>query len=178
MRFIACFLVVVAVHAGAEASGAPAGSAAPLQEGLAVGLLATPAREGGGPWFLPAVRVSAPLGAKRGVDFDAGRIFGGSNKYADIRRFYAGQFRFRRADQEDAMGRYWLVGLMFMSITKLDGQGGVRDKKPYAALSIGHGWNQAFPNGTRAVSELGFSGGEGFMVYATIGVQWGPPRRD
>jgi hypothetical protein len=154
-------------------------SEAPQRESFAVGLLATPALEGGGPWFMPTVRISAPLGAKHSVDLDAGRIFGGSNDYAEIRTFVAGQIRFARKSREArADARYWLVGLKYLSMKQLDGQGTFLRHNPDTALTVGHGWKQTFRNGLRAVNELGFSGGRGFIVYASIGVQWGiPPRK-
>ena len=152
---------------------------APQRESFAVGLLATPALEGGGPWFMPTVRISAPLGAKHSVDLDAGRIFGGSNDYAEMRTFVAGQIRFPRKSREGrADARYWLVGLKYLRMKKLDGQGAFLSHNPDTALTVGHGWKQTFRNGLRAVNELGFSGGRGFMVYASIGVQWGlAPRK-
>ena len=64
---------------------------------------------------------------------------------------------------------------MYLNSTKLDVQGGVRNHKAHTALSMGHGWSQAFQNGARLVNEVGFSGGDGFMVYANLGIQWWPP---
>lgn len=178
MRTLACLLAGLAMAAGAYGQDAPSESAGPPSEGITIGGIAVPAWEGGGPWFMPGVRLSAPLGARVGVDFDAGRVYGASSKYADIRRFYAGQLRFiRRTTSADNVSRYWLGGLTYFKTTKLDGQGGVVNHQPHTALSIGHGWSQAWANGTRVVNEIGFSGGDGFMVYATVGVQWGPPRK-
>jgi len=96
---------------------------------------------------MPGVRLSAPLGARVGVDLDAGRVYGASSKYADIRRFYAGQLRFTRSRSADNVSRYWLGGLKYFKTTKLDGQGGVVNHQPHSALSIGHGWSQVWANG-------------------------------
>ncbi len=127
---------------------------------------------------MPAVRVSAPLGTRLGLDIDAGRVFGASSKYADIRSFYAAQMRYSRTSRPpDDDGRYWLAGLTCLNSTKLDGQGGVVNHTPHMALSVGHGWSHVSGSGIRAFNEIGFSGGDGFMVYASLGVQWGPPRR-
>ena len=178
MRTLACFLAVLLTTASAHAQDEPADSAGPPREGISLGAVAIPALEGGGPWFMSAIRVSAPIGARVGVDIDAGRVFGASSKYADIRSFYAGQIRFIRTRRRpDDVARYWLTGLTYLNSTKLDGHGGAVNHKPHTALSIGHGWSYVSDNGVRAVNEIGFSGGDGFMVYASVGVQWGPPRR-
>jgi hypothetical protein len=142
------------------------------REGVAVGAVASPALEGGGFWFMPAVRASVPLGAKYGLDLEAGRILGASHRYATVRSFLAGQLRFRREPAEDLVDRYWLVGLRHLRMTKLDGHGSVLRYDPDTALSIGHGWRHTFGNGARALTEVGFSGGEGYMAYVTFGVQW------
>src|SRR4249920_720449 len=137
-------LVLLALSISASAypqDGRPPPSGGSPREGLAIGVLAIPALEGGGPWFMPAVRFSVPLGSKAGVDLDAGRVFGASNKYSEIRSFYAAQIRVRRAPRagEDS-ARYWLAGLQYFNITKLDGRGTVIRHKPSGALSAGHGW--------------------------------------
>jgi hypothetical protein len=178
MRTLACLLASLAMAAGAYGQGAPSESAGPPSAWIAIGGIAVPAWEGGGPWFMPGVRLSAPLGARVGVDLDAGGVYGASSKYADIRRFYAGQLRVtRRSRSVDNVPRYWLGGLKYFKTTKLDGHGSVVNHQPHTALSIGHGWSQVWANGTRVVNEIGFSGGDGFMVYTTVGVQWGPPRK-
>ena len=175
MRILGCLLMTVALTASAHAQdGSPAATA--LRERPAFGVFATPALEGGGPWFLPAIRLSAPLGPRFGIDVDAGRVFGASSKFSEMRSYYAGQIRFvRSSGKVDGESRYWLAGLMYLRNAKLDGVGGVRNHTSHTALSLGHGWAQGFQNGARLVNEVGFSGGDGFMVYANLGVQWGPP---
>ena len=79
MRTLACFLAVLLMTASAHAQDEPSDSAGP-REGISIGAVAIPALEGGGPWFMPAIRLSAPLGAKVGVDIDAGRVFGASSR--------------------------------------------------------------------------------------------------
>jgi hypothetical protein len=177
MRVLACLMTTLAVAASAHAQDAPPTSVTAPREHLAIGVLATPALEGGGPWLLSAIRLSAPLGAKFGIDVDAGRVLGATSQYSEIRSYYTGQVRFVRSPANvEGSSRYWLVGLMYLRSTKLDGQGGVRNRKPHTALSAGHGWSHAFQNGARLVNEVGFSGGDSFMVYANLGIQWGPPR--
>lgn len=147
-------------------------------ESFAAGVLATPALEGGGLWFMPAVRFTAPLGSKHGLDLDVGRIFGGSTKYAEIEAFAAAQFRFvRTPNSASPTVRYWLAGLRYTDRKKPDAQGDFLRRKPDISLVIGHGWKQALPNGLSVLTELGFAGGEGIMVYLTIGLQVGPPRK-
>lgn len=148
-----------------------------MRDGIAGGLLATPALEGGGPWFMPAVRVSAPLGSTHGVDLELGRIFGGSGKYAEIKRFAGGQLRFAREPGSPGSSvRYWLAGLRYTDRKKRDAQGTFLRRDPDISVLVGHGWKQRLRSGACVLSELGFAGGEGMMVYATIGVQWGPPK--
>ncbi len=178
MRTLACVLAALITTASARAQDESPDVAVIPRERISLGAVAIPALEGGGPWFMPAARVSAPLGARVGVDLDAGLVFGASSRYADIRSFYAGQVRYIRTSRRtDDVARYWLAGLTYLNSTKLDGHGGVRNHKPHMALSIGHGWSHSSANGTRAFNEVGFSGGDGFMLYASLGIQWGPPRR-
>jgi hypothetical protein len=145
----------------------------PQRDGFAFGILATPALEGGGPWFMPAIRVSAPLGARHALDFDSGAIFLATNEFAGIKSFLAAQLRFARAPAgTSTTARYWLAGLRYVPITKLTADGGHRRTEDLA-LMIGHGWKETFANGTRVLSEIGFAGGSGVMAYVTIGVQIG-----
>jgi hypothetical protein len=107
-----------------------------------------------------------------GLDVEAGRILGASSDYATIRSFLAAQLRFGREPREDLVDRYWLVGFRHLQMTKLDGHGGVLGHDPDTALSIGHGWRHTFGNGARALTEIGFIGGCGFMGYVSFGIQW------
>jgi len=77
----------------------------------------------------------------------------------------------------ETSARYWFAGLMHFRIAKFDGHGTFVRNKPHVGLLVGRGWSQTFSNGARAMNEIGFMGGEGFMFYATAGVQWGPPRQ-
>jgi hypothetical protein len=177
MRTLVFSIIFLATGVTASAQNDIPPTAVPaVRERISLGALATPALEGAGPWFMPAVRLSLPLGSRHGVDLDGGRIYGGSNKYADIRTFYAAQIRFLRgARLADGSARYWLAGLKYLAITKLDGAGSVVKKKADVPATFGHGWSQVFRNGARVANEIGFSGGNGFMFYASVGVQWGRP---
>ena len=174
------FCVVILLAAGADALHAQTGPAAPApvpsREGIAFGAVASPALEGGGPWFMPALRLSVPAGPRYGVDVDIGRIHGGSSKYARIRRYEAVQLRFNRKTSEaDGLVRYWLVGLQRLHITKLDGEGTVTRQKHDVPLVVGRGWSQPFRSGARLAAEVAGGGGNGFIVMLSVGVQWGLP---
>ena len=180
MRYLSASILALSFCASTTAIAQTAApSDRPARDGLAIGVIATPALEGGGPWVMPGVRVSMPCGPTHGFDFEAGRIFGGTSQFAVIRAFVAGQLRFTRNQSEDhATTKYWLAGLKYFNRRKLDGHGTGLEDDPDMALLLGHGWKQSFHNGVRAIAELGFGGGEGLMVYLSLGVQWGlPPRR-
>ena len=169
------FILALLLHASTAAAGQADEPVPrpPHRDGFAFGLLATPALEGGGPWFMPAIRVSAPLGARHAVDFDSGAIFLATNEFAGIKSFLATQVRFARAQAgTSTTARYWLAGLRYVPITKPTGDGGYRRTEDLAIL-IGHGWKETFANGARVLGEIGFAGGSGFMAYVTIGVQLG-----
>ncbi len=174
MRVFMCVVIVLA--AGANALHAQTGAAAapvPPREGIAFGAVASPALEGGGPWFMPALRLSVPAGPRCGVDVDIGRIYGGSNKYARIRRYEAVQLRFgRKTSEEDGVARYWLVGLQRLHVTKFDGKGTVTRQRYDVPLVIGRGWRQPYRSGARLSTEVAGGGGTGFIVLISVGVQW------
>src|SRR4051794_10330166 len=115
MRTAAFLLAALTATTAAYGQAVNAQPPAPASsEGVAIGAVITPALEGGGPWFMPAVRVSAPLGSKVGVDVSAGRISGGTNRFAEIRSFYAAQTRILRAARtSDVERRYWFVGPLY-----------------------------------------------------------------
>ncbi len=141
-----------------------------VRDRIAVGGLVTPALEGSGPWFMPGLRVSVPLGSRHGLDVDLGRVFGGTNKYGSIRRYHSAQVRFDRETTATSVVRsYWLAGIQHLPEREPDGR-----RKHHAAMTIGRGWRQWFSNGMRVTGEAAFSGGDGLMVYVAIGVLWAP----
>ena len=158
MRIVLAIALTLLMSARPSAQDAPS---AP-REGLVVGVMATPALEGGGPWFMPAVRVSAPLGPRMGVDFDVGRIFGGT----DIRSFQAVQLRLLPARRRGPESSYWIVGLMRLNATR----------SRYTSGTLGRGWSHTYRTGLRLTNEVGFSGGDGYLCFVTAGVQWGTPK--
>lgn len=174
MRTLILLIAAIASSAPTYGQGNTPPDAKPPRDGIAFGGLVTPALEGGGPWIMPAVRLSLPLGSRFGFDVETGRVFGGVNpKYGSIRRYSLAQLRVLRAPREtDDIRRYWLAGLQHLPITYPD-----RPRKDHIGLAAGHGWSQSFRNGVRLTSELGFAGGEGFLFYVNACVQWEPRRR-
>ena len=144
----------------------------PPRERFSVGLAMTPALEGGGPWFMAAARVSGPLSRRIGFDLDAGPLYGGSNEFVTIRSHYVARLRFARGRRSaEGNGRYWTAGVQYFPATKTD-RAGTPGSRHYTALAVGLGWDYATRNRVRAVNEVGFSGGDGFMVYGSVGIGW------
>lgn len=148
----------------------------PTPDRFSFGMVATPALEGGGLWFLPAVRISAPLNRRIGFDADAGPLFGGSNEFVTIKSHFAGRLRFYKGQRaEGGNGSYWAAGVQVFPATKTD-QAGNPYRRHYTAVVIGRGWDWVSPKGLLAINEIGFSGGDGFMVYGSLGLGWTPRR--
>jgi hypothetical protein len=172
MLVVFVLLLPASTAAASQAEESPARP--PQRQGFALGLLATPALEGGGPWFMPGLRVSAPLGTRHSLDVDCGAILLATNEFAEIKSFLAAQLRFARPrTTTTTTARYWLAGLRYIPMRKQVGDTGGYRSTQDVALLIGHGWKETFANGTRVLSEIGFAGGGGMMVYLTIGVQLG-----
>jgi len=134
----------------------------------------SPALEGGGPWLMTGLRISTPLGSRAGLDVESGAIFGGKTVFSSITSFNALQLRLmrtRRAD--DGRARAWLVGLFHVPVHPSRSAARRRDE---VMLTIGRAWDQVYRNGARLSGEVGFRGGVGYMVYATVSVQAGTRR--
>src|SRR5688572_29387810 len=112
MRYLAASILTLSLCGSTTARAqSVAPSDRPARDVPAIGVSATPALEGGGPWFMPGLRVSIPCGPTHGFDLEAGRIFGGTNQFAIIRPFFAGQLRFtRNPSQGHVPAKYWLAG--------------------------------------------------------------------
>jgi hypothetical protein len=167
-RTISAVLVAMAIPAHALAQ-----SPDPLpvpRESVSVGVATNFAVEGSGPWFAPGVRLGVPLGARAAVDLESSAVFGGKSPSPNgsITSFLALNIRLSRAGRApDATSRYWIVGLRYMPIRW-------PPEKPEAAydhdlaFTAGYGWDQIFQSRRRVGAEIGFSGGRGFLVFATL----------
>ena len=155
----------------------------PLRDGLAIGASLAPTLAGDLALW-PAARVSLPLGARAGLDVDAGSMFGmasGDNDYFSTRAFFAAQIRFLRKVRDTCgSSRFWIVGPVLITGADLDGHGSVVD--PHAvigAIRLGYGGDRIFANGIRAASEVGVIGGGSSAptgIYAGLTIQWRPRR--
>ena len=124
---------------------------------------------------MPAVRVSSPLGPRRGVDVELGKIFGGSNDYAEIRKYYAAQVRFAfRGEDPGSVRRYWFLGLKYFDRIKFNKLSRARSHEPDLAGTLGYGWSRQIHKKAKLATEIGISGGDGFLLYAAVGVQLVP----
>lgn len=155
---------------------------------IAIGGLLTPAVDGfNNFWFMPAVRLSAPIGARVGIDFDAGRIIGGTSEFspplpdstsrmvADY--FYAGQLRFLTSRRRsNGNSNYWILGVNYIGTRRFDSAGNLVSREPAGGGVLGFGSDQLFANGARLSAEFGISGPDGFRPFLAIGVHWRPFR--
>jgi hypothetical protein len=166
------------------ACAASTAQAQPPSEGVAIGVVATPALDGFTDfWFMPAVRISASLGSRLAIDLDAGRVFGGTIKFASPLRdstaairahhFYAGQLRLLTARRRsDGGSTYWLVGVHHMATKRFDRDGNLVGREPAGGGVLGFGSDQVFANRTRVSAEIGISGPDGFRPFLAVGVQY------
>jgi hypothetical protein len=186
MRNALLFLVLIGCADRAAAQPPVDPAAGPPRDGIAVGLQITPALDGFVyPWLMSSVRVSVPLPGRLGIDVEAGRIAGGTTELPSssphaviqVRSFYSSQLRFNRGTRKlDGSGRYFLIGLQFLTVEKFD-HDGLRVVDELASnLLLGLGFDQFFTNRTRLSAELGLAAGDGFVPYLAIGVQWRPFR--
>lgn len=140
------------------------------RERVTVGLVPNLATDIDGLILAPGLRLSAPLGARWGVDIEANKVFGERNPppSGSIKSFFAVNFRHLRAPRtDDGVSRYWIYGLRY---TPIQWPASRRDASydNDMALTIGHGWDQTFANGMRCGAELGLSGGNGFLLFGTF----------
>ena len=149
-----------------------------LRDSLAVGVGLSPALAGEVA-FWPAVRVSAPLGARIAIDLDAGRMFPADNCYFSTRRYYSLQVRLlRRPRDVEGSSRFWIVGPSLIVGSDLDGHGVVTNPSTrIGAFRVAYGGDRIYSNGMRAAGEIGVIGGGGSAptgVFASLIVQWRP----
>ena len=157
-------VVVVPSRGLAQTSGASSETRDTPHERVAFGLVANVALEGSGPWLAPGLRVTMPFGARAALDVESSAVFGGGTPYGSITSFLAANIRLHRGSRkDDGSGRSWIVGLRHYPISR---QGHAHSSD--LALTLGHGWDQVFASGRRVAGEVGFSGGSGFLFFATI----------
>jgi hypothetical protein len=164
----AAVLVAVCLAAGE----ARAQSSSELRDGVAAGVTVGAGLEGAGPWLLTGARLSSSLGSRVALDVDAKHITGGSNRFSRIRRAYAGQLRLGRPREATGVSRHWIVGLQWFDVTTFDGAGRPFGHGYSSALMVGRGWDQIFASGLRVAEELTFSGGDGFLISASVTMQF------
>ena len=139
------------------------------RERVTVALATNGALEGSGPWFAPGVRVGVPVGGRAGIDFESTAVFGGKlpSPHGSITSFHALNIRRLRAPRaRDGTSRYWVYGLRYTPLTWPPAR--TDDRYNDLAVTFGHGWDQVFSNGGRFGGEIGFSGGRGFLFFATF----------
>ena len=153
---------------GAARAQAAAEPVQPVRERISVGLATNAALEGSGPWFAPGIRLGVPLTSRVSVDIESSAVFGGRLEppYGSITSFLAVNARRLRNDRaSDGTARYWMFGLRYTPIKWPPDKVEPHDD---LAITFGHGWDQIFPSRWRVGGEVGFSGGNGFLLFATI----------
>lgn len=175
MRLPLHVILILALGGQAQAQGsATSGQPEPPQRtGFAAGFAVTPHWEfaAGNVWLAPGIRLSAPLGPRVALDVEASRLFGADTASELLRRIYMAQVRWMASGtRQDPISSYWSVGYAHLPIRYTDARRARLNKKAHGALLIGRGWQQTF--GRRRVSaEVGFSGGDGYVLYSTVAIQ-------
>jgi hypothetical protein len=173
-------LAVLLLPARASAQAPAPAPDPPVRDSLAIGVGLAPA-VAGGMGFWPTVRVSTPIGARIGIDVEAGGMFPSDNGYFSTRWFSALQFRFLRKPRDvGGSSWFWVVGPAYIVGSELDGDGRVTD--PHAgitAIRVAYGGDRIYANGMRAGGEIGVIGGGSSAptgIFASLIVQWRPRR--
>ena len=73
--------------------------------------------------------------------------------------------RLREDRASDGSARYWLYGLRYTPIKWPPEKVEPHDD---LAVTFGHGWDQVFRSRWRFGAEIGISGGNGFLLFATL----------
>lgn len=162
------FAIVLALTAAARAQDVPA----PPREGVSIGVATNVALEGSGPWFAPGIRIGLPLAARASVDLESSAVFGGRlpSPHGSITSFLALNARWLIDQRKpDGTARYWITGLRYSPI-KWPPEKGDAAYDDDLAFTIGYGWDQVLRSRTRVGTEMGFSGGRGFLFFFTLNV--------
>lgn len=166
VRFVAVAMLLVVMAAGD--SQAQTAESLPPREHITVGVVGMAVLE---PWFVPAARVSLPLGRNCSLDLDAARVLE-PDEYSRPGAAFAGQLRFMGERKPDGSGRYWFAGVMYVRHETLRG-GVVTDRGPLVGPRGGYGWDQVFRNGLRVSVEVGGQVAHLWRPFASLAVQWG-----
>ena len=165
--------------ASAQPAVEPDRIAAPVSIGAAgaVGLMGN----------IGALRLSAPLAPKWGLDFTAGHVDGhGSPTTSGLEGLsVAAQARYHwHGRKPGGASGYWLFGPMVQGLTDRtliifpgDRRELIVEKKASFTLQVGYGWDWLMANGSRFGLELTTGGGEGPNPYVNAFFVWGKPRR-
>jgi hypothetical protein len=171
MKFVATKLQIAAMVC-ACGFAAPAPAIAQTQqaprEAVAAGAIVTPALEGGGPWLLAGAKVNSRLTERFGLSVEADRIWGSKNQFSELTQSYtASMLIYSRRASDDRTASYWFVGPQLIRGRHFK----PAESTSHSALTIGHGWSQLSGRHLRVAGEIGFSGGDGYMVFGSVVVQ-------
>jgi hypothetical protein len=143
----------------------------------------------GFPPALGAVRFSAPLSPKAGVDLLVGRMAGysGGEPGDGFGRVFVTHFRWMRSGRSaTGDGRYWVFGVLATHMrfsTLVIYPGGYRaylvDEHNAVGPRFGYGWDTVTRRGLRIGAEFttGAIAEETPVIFANVFVMWGPPRK-
>lgn len=148
-----------------------------MAEGFGLGLFVRPALDGSDPWLVTGFRLSVPASRRISIDCESAAIQGAQNEFSRIHGLFGVQLRFLRSpDGAGRQSRYWIAGIHAMPGDKLREDGSIRERKLYTAAVLGIGRRQLIGGATRVLTEAAVSGGDGFGVSVTVGVQFGRHR--
>ena len=146
-------------------------------EGFGLGLFVRPALDGSDPWLVTGFRLSIPATPRISIDCESAAIQGAQNEFSRIHGLFGVQLRFLKSpDASDRQSRYWIAGIQAMPGDELREDGSIRERRLYTAAVLGIGSRQLVGRATRVLTEAAISGGDGFGVSVTLGVQFGRHR--
>ena len=183
MRHTVLAVVTLALVCGAATGARAQEAGTPPLEGPSVGAMAAVGVFGN----IGAVRVSAPLHAKWGLDLTAGRVGGhGSATSSGLEGYNFGaqvRWHWHGRGASGASG-YWLTGPLVQGMTERtviifpgNNRRVLVERKAAFTLQLGYGRDWLLKNGARFGIELVTGGAEGGPnPYVNAFVVWGRPR--
>ena len=129
------------------------------------------------PWSIVSGRVSVPMGARFGLDVDAGRALKtkrlsegqvptGGAIGLHIRWLHAGR-------RPSGWSGYFFGGPRVVAAESLNQDGHVTDQDSIKVVDLGYGFDRLMKNGWRTGVEVGSGGGEGPLLFVSGFVLWG-----